>query len=344
MRTSLAALAASLWLAGCHPCAQAQGAGTPPAADAAADASARAILEAIDAVVKVHVKAIPDARSVRTLGREREGSGVVLAPAGLVLTIGYLILEAETIALTDNAGRVVSGVVAAYDHATGFGLVRPTVPLRAKGASLGDSATVLAEERLVFATWGGRDNASLAAVSSRRRFAGYWEYLIDDAIFTYPPRGDHSGAALINRYGRVVGIGSLLVADALVPNQRFPGNMFVPVDLVKPILADVERTGRARETRRPWIGLSTQEIEGRLVVIRVQEDSPAAAAGLAAGDEVLSIGGERVATLADFYRRLWAAGAPGTRIHLSVQQAGATRDIEVRSIDRQDYMRARPAL
>ncbi|MFN0160624.1 MAG: S1C family serine protease [Burkholderiales bacterium] len=334
--------AAALWVPG--SAAQNPGAPSSPAAEAAADPATQAILGAVDAVVKVGVRAIANARSVRTLGREREGSGVVLAPSGLVLTIGYLILEAEAIELTDNAGRVFTGVVAAYDHATGFGLIRPAVPLKLQGATLGDSATVTADARLVFAPWGGRGNASLAAVVSKRRFAGYWEYLIDDAIFTYPPRGDHSGAALIDHSGRVVGIGSLLVADAAQPNRRFPGNMFVPIDLVKPILADLERSGRARETARPWLGLSTQEVEGRLLVIRVQEEGPAAAAGLAAGDVVVSIGGEQISTLEEFYRRLWSSGAPGTRIRLGVQKGTEVRDVEVRSIDRLEYMRTRPAL
>ncbi|MBL8376235.1 MAG: serine protease [Burkholderiales bacterium] len=340
--TVLIAGTAMFWASG----STAQNPAAPPApnAEVATDPATRAILAAVDAVVKVSVRAIADARSVRTLGREREGSGVVLAPSGMVLTIGYLILEAEAIELTDNAGRVVTGVVAAYDHATGFGLIRPAVPLKVEGAVLGDSATVAAEAHLVFAPWGGRGNASLAAVASKRRFAGYWEYLIDDAIFTYPPRGDHSGAALIDRNGRVVGIGSLLVADAALPNRRFPGNMFVPVDLVKPILADLERAGRARETVRPWIGLSTQEVEGRLLVIRVQEEGPAALAGLAAGDVVVSIGGAKISTLEEFYRRLWSAGAPGTRIRLGVQKGAEVRDVEVRSIDRLEYMRARPAL
>ena len=319
-------------------------AATPTAAAAIAtpegERAARAVLEAIDAVVRIKVTAIADARSLRTLGREREGSGILVAPSGLILTIGYLILEADTITVTDNAGKSVSATIVAYDHATGFGLVRPVVPINAKGATLGSSREVAETDKLIFATHGGKDSASLATVASKRRFAGYWEYLVDDAIFTVPPRGDHSGAALINREGKLVGIGSLIVADAAVPNRRFPGNMFVPIDLVKPILEQIAAVGKSNETARPWIGLSTQEVDGRLFVLRVQDDSPAAAAGLKTGDIILGIGGDKVATLEQFYRRLWS-GQPGTAIRLNVLQGTDVREVDVRSIDRTQYMRTK---
>ena len=306
--------------------------------------AARAVLDAIDAVVRIKVTAVADARSLRTLGREREGSGIQIAPSGLILTIGYLVLEADSIEATDNTGKTVSATVTAYDHATGFGLVKPITPLNSKGASLGNSGEVGETEKLIFATHGGKESASLATVVSRRRFAGYWEYLIDDAIFTVPPRGDHSGAALINREGKVVGIGSLIVADAAAPNRRLTGNMFVPIDLVKPIVAEVASAGTAREAVRPWIGLSTQEVEGRLFVLRVQEDSPAAAAGLKTGDIILGIDGDKVGTLEQFYKRLWSTGKPGTAIRLNVLQGTSVRDIDVRSIDRQEYIRGKASL
>ena len=302
------------------------------------------MIAALDNIVKLKVTALANARSGRSLGREREGSGVLLADSGLVLTIGYLILEADSIELTDHTGRIVSGSVAAYDHASGFGLIKPATPLGAKGIGIGSSGDVNEYDKLIFATYGGKEGASLATVASKRRFAGYWEYLIDDAIFTVPPRGDHSGAALINREGKLVGIGSLVVADAATPNRRFPGNMFVPVDLLKPIMADLTRTGRSRESTRPWIGMSTQEVDGRLHVIRVQEDTPAARAGLKPGDIVLSIKGESVKTLEAFYRKLWTGGSAGDSIPLKVLQGSDVRDIDVRSIDRMEYIRTKEAL
>ncbi len=321
-----------------------------PGAQAAASATeteqraAQTMLAALDNIVKLKITALQNARSGRTLGREREGSGVLLADSGLVLTIGYLILEADTIELTDHTGRIVSGSVAAYDHATGFGLIKPAVALGVKGIAIGSSGDISEYDKLIFATHGGKEAASLATVASKRRFAGYWEYLIDDAIFTVPPRGDHSGAALINRDGKLVGIGSLIVADAAIPNRRSPGNMFVPVDLLKPIMSELASTGRSTASKRPWIGMSTQEVGGRLHVIRVQEDTPAALAGIKPGDIVLAIKGETVKTLEAFYNKLWGGGKAGDAIWLKVLQGADVREIEVRSIDRMEYVRTKQAL
>lgn len=321
---------------------------TSPAGPASASEleqrAAQTMIAALDNIVKLKVTALTDARSVRTLGREREGSGVLLADSGLVLTIGYLILEAESIELTDQSGRIVSGSVAAYDHASGFGLIKPAAPLSAKGIAMGTSSDVNEYDKLIFATHGGKQSASLATVASKRRFTGYWEYLVEDAIFTVPPRGDHSGAALINRDGKLVGIGSLIVADAAVPNRRFPGNMFVPVDLFKSIMGDLTGSGRTKDASRPWIGLSTQEVDGRLHVLRVQEDAPAARAGLRPGDIVLSIHDEPVKTLEEFYRKLWASGTAGATIPLKVLQGSEVREINVRSIDRTEFIRTKQAL
>ena len=321
-----------------------RGINTPFPASESERRSAEALLGALDNVVGIKVSAVSNARSARTLGREREGSGVLLAQSGLVLTIGYLILEADTIELADNSGRIVSASVVAFDHASGFGLVKPATPLRAKGIALGASARVSELDKLIFATHGGQTEASVATVASKRRFAGYWEYLIDDAIFTVPPRGDHSGAALINREGELVGIGSLIVADAAAQNRRSPGNMFVPIDLLKPILQDMTRTGRSKDSLRPWIGLSTQEVDGRLRVIRVQEDAPAAQAGLKPGDIVLAIRGEPVASLEEFYGKLWSMGEAGVSVPLRILQGSEVREINVRSVDRMEFVRTKQAL
>lgn len=305
---------------------------------------AQIVLDALDAVVRLKIKALPEARSARSLGLEREGSGVVLRDSGLVLTIGYLILESESIEITDYRGKSVPGTVAGYDHATGFGLVRPAIPLAPKGIELGASGEAAEMDRAIFATFGGKESASVATVASKRRFAGYWEYLIEDAIFTVPARGDHSGAALISREGKLLGIGSLFVMDAVMPNRRSPGNMFVPIDLFKPIYAQMSKNAETRDARRPWIGLSTQEVDGRLFVLRVQEEGPAERAGLKTGDIILSIQGEAVSSLEDFYRKLWGLGQAGAAVPLKVLQGSEVREIRVQSINRMDFVKAKPAL
>ncbi len=315
----------------------------PTAAAPADEAAGRQLQEAAGAVVAVRTRAIGNARSNESLGAERSGSGVLIAPSGLVLTIGYLILEADQVEVPDSAGRSMPAAVVAYDHATGFGLLRPFAPLPPKPIRLGASNKVEQLDRLLVAT-GGEGGISVATVVSRRPFAGYWEYLIDGAIFTAPPRMDHSGAALINKEGELVGIGSLFVMDAMTPGERLPGNMFVPIDLLKPILAEMIETGRQRAGRRPWIGINTAEDEGRLRVLRVTTEGPADKAGIRPGDIILSIGGEKVRDLADFYRKLWAAGEPGVEVGLTILQGADLRDFRVRSIDRLDFLRRRPSI
>jgi serine protease Do len=302
------------------------------------------LVDAARAVVGVKVKALANARSARTLGTERTGSGVLFAPQGLVLTIGYLILEADQVEVTTTKGATVPATVVGYDHATGFGLLRPIVPLDMKPIRLGASDKVESLDRMLVATGADEDSISVATVVSKRQFAGYWEYLIDGAIFTSPPRPDFGGAALINREGELVGIGSLFVMDAVTKGERLPGNMFVPIDLLKPVLDEMIATGKQKGGTRPWIGLNSVEEDGRLKVIRVSSDGPAEQAGIQAGDIVLSLGGKTIESQADFYRRLWAAGAPGVEVTLKVLKGSEVVDVKVRSIDRAENIRKKPTI
>ncbi len=310
---------------------------------ARSDAAYQRLIEATNAVVGIKVKALADARSNDTLGQEREGSGVLIRD-GLVLTIGYLILEADQVELTDYQGQTVPGTVVAYDHATGFGLVKALAPIASRVARLGTVQPVTQLDRMMIVTGGEEQNISIATVVSRRAFAGYWEYLIDDAIFTSPPRLDHSGAALINQQGEIVGIGSLFVLDALTPGEHLPGNMFVPVDLVQPVLDEMVRTGSQHGARRPWLGVNSLEEDGRVKVVQVNEESPAAAAGIVAGDIILSIDGQKVESLETFYQALWNRGQPGVMVVLTVLHGPTMREVPVHSIDRSDFMRKRPTV
>jgi S1-C subfamily serine protease len=302
------------------------------------------LVEATSAVVGVKVKALADARSNATLGQEREGSGVMIGKDGLVLTISYLVLEADQVEVVDHHGQKVPATIVAYDHATGFGLVRPLAPIAARPIRLGSAAPVSQLDRLMIVTGGEEQNISIATVVSKRLFAGYWEYLIDDAIFTSPPRLDHSGAALINKEGELVGIGSLFVLDALAPGEKLPGNMFVPVDLLRPVLDELVRTGRHSAGRRPWLGVNSLEEDGRVKVVQVNEESPAAQAGIEAGDIILSIDGESIDSLQGFYQALWARGPAGVTVSLRVLHGPNVRDVTVNSIDRADFMKKRPVI
>ncbi len=312
------------------------------AADASKEAAAALATEPLSAIVRIKTRILPNARSAEALGTLREGNGVLIRD-NLVLTIGYLVIEADAIEVLSGEGRVVPATLAGYDHASGFGLLRLVAPIEARPLPLGDATALAERDPVMVAAYGGREGVSLAYVVSRRPFSGSWEYLLESAIFTYPPVMNWSGAALIGPKGDLLGIGSLVVADAMSPGTRSPGNMFVPVDLLKPILDDLVNKGHAGPIR-PWLGMSTEEVRGRLFVSRVSPDGPAARAGLQRGDILVGVGGAEVSSLADFYRKVWAKGEAGVEIQLRVLQGTQIRDIGVHTIDRADYLRAKPML
>lgn len=317
-------------------CAQA----VAQAASSPQQAGADAITRAMEAMVGLEVTAADDARSAQTLGVEREGSGVVIGADGLILTIGYLILEADTIQVTTSDHRVVPARTVAYDLATGFGLVRTVLPLRGiRPVALGSARDLPARAQLLVAVGGEEGGMGVTQLVDTRPFSGYWEYHIDSALFTSPPLRNHSGAALFNRRGELLGIGSLFVGNALGDDERLPGNMFVPIDLLKPVLQEMQQTGSTRLSRRPWLGLTSTEQDGRVEILRVVPDSPAQAAGLAAGDVVLAIDGQKVSTLEGFYKKLWARGEPESEVQLTVLHGADIREVTVRAVDRMKTMR-----
>jgi S1-C subfamily serine protease len=292
-------------------------------------------------VVRIKAFINPDGRSVQNLGAAREGSGIVIGSDGLVLTIGYLILEAHAAEVTTNDGRTVSAEVAGYDHETGFGLLRATSALGVKPLPLGRSADVKEQDPALVVSGGGPGMVAPAYVVAKREFAGSWEYLLDEAIFTSPPHPAWSGAALISRDGRLVGVGSLIVGNATAKPGGPPGNMFVPIDRLPPILADLIADGRVQGPAKPWLGVTTEETSGQLRVERVAPGGPAEKAGVQKGDVVLGVGGETARGLADFYRKLWARGEAGTQIPLDLMQGTEKRRIDVPSANRMDHLKLR---
>lgn len=291
------------------------------------------------AVVQIKAHINPDGRTVQSLGLEREGSGIVISSDGLVLTIDYLMVEAHAVEVTTNGGHAVAANVVGYDHETGFGLLRASAPLGVRPMGLGKSADVKERDPVLIASAGGTDMVAAAHVVAKREFAGGWEYLLEGAIFTAPPHPAWSGAALISREGKLVGVGSLVVANAAGKSDPEPGNMFVPIDKLAPILADLISEGRAQGPSRPWLGLTTEDVSGRLLVTRVAADGPAEKAGLKRGNIIVGVAGQAPKTLADFYRKVWAKGGAGTRVPLDVMQDNTVRRIDVQSINRMDHLK-----
>ena len=300
--------------------------------------------ETLDAIVGVRAQVPSEARTAGTLGPLREGSGVLIDSNGLVLTIGYLILEASQVQVTDSTGRTVAAKVLGYDHATGFGLLRALSAVGgARPLSLGTSESLdQGAEVLILSHAENGPSGQGAYVVSRREFAGYWEYLLDKAIFTAPHHANFGGAALIDRGGRLLGIGSLQVPEA-IPGQPVPGNMFVPIDLLKPVLSDLTAKGFSATRRRPWLGAQMETVGGHVMIRRVSKGGPAERTGLEAGQLIAGVGGEPVRGLADLYRKVWALGAPGVSVPLNVLKGVRVEEVSVVSGDRYDFLRLDPS-
>ncbi len=295
----------------------------------------------IEAVVGVASRVPVDARTAEHLGTEREGSGVVIGDGDLVLTIGYLIMEADHAEILLPGDRRVPADIVAYDYETGFGMLRALSPLGVTPVDLGESAKLQQDSQVLAVGYGNPPLIVPAKVVSRRTFAGYWEYLLPEAIFTSPPHPSFGGAALINNEGHLVGIGSLIVGEAVEDEAR-PGNMFVPIDALRPIYADLLEKGRSLATSRPWLGVYSEEFRGHVIVTRVAPGGPASQAGVRANDVIAEVDGVPVATLAEFYRAIWAMGDAGAKVPLTLVSPNGIRPVTVTSGDRYDWLKLAP--
>jgi S1-C subfamily serine protease len=294
--------------------------------------------QTLSAVVALEAQVPDDAFTAATLGTERIGNGAVIGANGLVLTMGYLVMEAEDVALTLIGGERVAAHVLGSDPVTGFGLVQALEPLALPSLPLGDSRGLKAGSPVIIAGAGGRSHAAAGRVLTRMRFAGYWEYLLDDAIITEPAHPHWSGAALLGASGELVGVGSLSLQRHSRSGALIPINMFVPSELLPPILDDLAR-GKPAHPARPWLGVLAQDLGLHVVVVGLNPRGPAARAELRAGDIILAVAGVAVSDLADFYTHLWAQGPAGSVIALSIQRENDVFDVEIRSVDRAAMMR-----
>ncbi|MSO68503.1 MAG: serine protease [Pseudolabrys sp.] len=318
----------------------------PPSAQPRAEDYAYDLERALSAVVGLHSIILPDAFTADTLGPERAGNGVLIGD-GLVLTIGYLITEAETVWLHLGDGRVVQGHALGLDQETGFGLVQALGKIDLPALALGSSHAAQIGERVVVGGAGGRTRSLAGRIAAKQEFAGYWEYVLDEAIFTYPAHPNWGGTALISSKGELIGIGSLQIERAREGKSGGMGggksehlNMTVPVDLLTPILDDLRKFGRVNKPVRPWLGLYSTEIEEKIVIVGIAPKGPAARAELKTGDVVLSVAGENVTTLAGFYRKVWALGNSEVEVPLTLYREGVSFDVRVNSSDRQKFLKA----
>lgn len=293
---------------------------------------------ALSAVVSLHARVPEDAFTAETLGVERAGNAVLIDADGVLLTIGYLVTEAESIRLRTAQGQTVAGHVLGYDQASGFGLVQALEPLEIRPLRPGDSRYAQAGDPVVVAGFGGRRRSVAAQVVARQEFAGYWEYLIEEAIFTAPGHPNWGGTALIGADGDLLGIGSLQLQQQVVGGRLRTINMSVPTELLTPVYNDL-LTGRVRRAR-PWLGVYAQELNRNVVIVGVASQGPARRAGLRQGDVIKSVAGMEITNLADFYRSIWALGAPGTEVPMVLERDGDVFDLRVASADRRAFLRS----
>src|ERR1700691_853240 len=294
---------------------------------------------ALAAMVAVRTIIPSDAFTAETLGTERAGNGVFIRDDGLVLTIGYLITEAQTIWLNLSDGRSVPGHVIGYDQETGFGLVQALAKLDVPALDIGQSSSATLGERVVVAGAGARHRSVAARIVAKQEFAGYWEYVLDEAIFTAPSHPNWGGTALINPEGDLIGIGSLQLQHVVDKGQPQNINMIVPIDLLNPVLDDLMKTGRRSGPPRPWIGLYATEVENRLVVVGPRDRGPAKKADIRNGDIVMSVAGKEVSDLASFFRRIWAQGQAGVEVPMSIYRDGETMDLRIKSSERNRFLK-----
>ncbi len=295
---------------------------------------------ALGAVVGLHSRVPEDAFSAETLGTERAGNGVLIRGDGLVLTIGYLITEADSVWLSLIDGRAVPGHVLGFDQETGFGLVQALARLDLPHLPFGSSAMARVGDAVVVAGAGGREHAVAGHITARQEFAGYWEYVLDEAIFTAPAHPNWGGTAVLDRAGELIGVGSLQLEQPRGQGRSEPLNMSVPIDLLKPILDDLLTRGRRNAPPRPWLGLYATEVEDRVVVVGLSNRGPAGRADLRTGDVVLAVGGTEVSSLAALFRKIWSLGNAGVEVPLTIYRDGKAIELRVPSADRQRFLKA----
>jgi S1-C subfamily serine protease len=310
----------------------------PPSAQPRAEDYGYDLERALRAVVGLHSIIPADGFTAQTLGAERAGNGVVIGD-GLILTVGYLITEAETIWLHMHDGRVAPGHALAVDQETGFGLVQALARLDIDPLPVGSSAKAEVGERVVVGGAGGRTRSVAARIAARQEFAGYWEYVLDEAIFSYPAHPNWGGTACINSAGELIGLGSLQL-ERERSGKAENLNLIIPIDLLAPIKDELMKFGRTQKPVRPWLGVYSTEIEDRIVVVGLAGKGPAARAEIKTGDVIVAVAGQKVSTLAALYKKVWSLGDAGVEVPLTLYRDGVTFDVRVNSSDRAKFLKA----
>ncbi|HYZ22182.1 MAG TPA: S1C family serine protease [Rhodopila sp.] len=295
---------------------------------------------ALNSVVSLKTYVPPDAFTADILGTERAGSGVVIRDTGLIATIGYLITEGETIWVTSNNGQAVPGHALAYDQESGFGLVQTLGQLDVPHVEIGDSDRLKVGDQAILAAGGGRHHAIETRIVGRQEFAGHWEYVLDDALFTAPAHPFWGGCGLIGTDGKLMGIGSLILQQGDGRGRRLDMNMVVPIGLLAPIMNDLLSFGRVNRPARPWLGMYATEVDEAIIVGGLADNGPAEQAGIRNGDRIVTVNDEEVPDLAGLWRRVWSSGSAGAEVRLRIERDGSPKRVSIRSADRDAFLKS----
>ena len=295
----------------------------------------------LDAIVSVNTYIPENSYSAEVLGTERNGHGIVIRDDGLILTVGYIITEAETVWIGTGKSSV-PGYIVGNDFESGLGLIKPMMPIDLPSIELGRLDDLAVDDAVLVAGYGGISYMMESRVVARKEFAGRWEYLLDEAIYTAPVHPVWAGTALIGEDGRLYGVGCLLIQDAGAGESISGSNLFIPVDAIAPVIDEICEHGGRNKRPRPWLGVLLQEEQGQLVVTGIFYKCPADLAGLKPGDIITGLNGEPVFDLAGFFRGVWAMGDAGAEIPLTVSRDEGAVDLVVKSGDRESSFRRGP--
>lgn len=294
----------------------------------------------LEALVSIRAHIPEDAMSAGLLGTERSGHGIRVREDGLIITIGYVINEAEEIWIGSYDGRAVPGFVVGNDFRTGLALIRPMMPLPGRHLPIGSSQALEVGDAVRVAGSQRADPQVVdAQIVAKQEFAGRWEYVLDEALFTAPPHESWSGAALMDLEGRLCGVGSLVIQGFETDDSLSTVNMFVPIDVLTPFIDEISVRGRRTEPPRPWLGMLVHDDSDTLVVVGIYRDCPADKAGLRPGDVVLRVDGKPVHNLAHMFRTVWSLGNAGVDVPLRVLRDTQVQETTIKSAPRGEFLR-----